>query len=152
MLRASFGLGHSEQLAVRNPVPAALYRLRNVVVRKRRGNAAWSAVIKENAHRPRQLHQQESAARRGCGRQIRALPEFAPASRRTIPMLAPDSRFSKTVATSLRVSLNTHAPLRLPGTLSTAGHRDQSRAAMFLPHLDLSIQASVSDLSVDARS
>src|SRR5450755_1771589 len=48
-------------------------------------------------------------------------------------ILAPDSRFSKTVDTGIRVSLNTHAPLRLPGTLSTAGHCDQSRAAMFLP-------------------
>src|ERR1700690_3683110 len=48
-------------------------------------------------------------------------------------MLEPASRFSKTVATGIRVLRNTHAPLRLPGTLSTAGHCDQSRAAMFLP-------------------
>src|SRR5579871_1258064 len=46
-------------------------------------------------------------------------------------MLAPTSRFSKTVATGMRVSLNTHAPLRLPGTLSTAGHCDQSKLAIF---------------------
>lgn len=37
---------------------------------------------------------------------------------------------SKTVATGMRVSRNTHAPLRLSGTLSTAGHWDQSRIAM----------------------
>src|SRR5271157_5472357 len=43
-------------------------------------------------------------------------------------MLEPTSRFSKTVATGIRVSRNTHAPLRLSGTLSTAGHCDQSRA------------------------
>src|SRR5260221_12517029 len=43
------------------------------------------------------------------------------------------SRFSKTVATGIRVSLNTHAPLTLPGMLSTAGHWDQSRIAMFVP-------------------
>ena len=34
-----------------------------------------------------------------------------------------------TVATGRRVPLNTQAPLTLPGMLSTAGHRDQSRAA-----------------------
>jgi hypothetical protein len=33
----------------------------------------------------------------------------------------------KTVETGIRVSLNTQAPLRLPGMLSTAGHCDQSR-------------------------
>src|ERR1700675_51971 len=48
-------------------------------------------------------------------------------------ILDPASRFSKTVATGTRVSRNTHAPLRLSGTLSTAGHCDQSRVAMFLP-------------------
>src|ERR1017187_2976665 len=45
-------------------------------------------------------------------------------------MLEPASRFSKTVATGIRVSLNTHAPLRLSGTLSTAVQFDQSRLAM----------------------
>jgi len=44
------------------------------------------------------------------------------------------------VATGVRVPLNTHAPLRLPGMLSTAGHCDQSRVAIllhrsFLPQL-----------------
>src|ERR1039457_368217 len=45
-------------------------------------------------------------------------------------ILEPASRFSKTVATGIRVSRNTHAPLRLSGTLSTAGHCDQSRLAI----------------------
>jgi hypothetical protein len=44
----------------------------------------------------------------------------------------PASRFSKTVATGIRVSRNTHAPLRLSAALSTAGHWDQSRLAIFL--------------------
>ena len=37
-------------------------------------------------------------------------------------------------------SLKTHAPLRLPGTLSTAGHCDQSRllAMIYAPSLRLS--------------
>src|SRR5947208_17163531 len=43
------------------------------------------------------------------------------------------SRFSMTVATGRRVPLNTQAPPTLPGTLSTAGHRDQSSAAMNRP-------------------
>ena len=37
-------------------------------------------------------------------------------------MVAPASRFSNTAETGIRVSLNTHAPPSLPGTLSTAGH------------------------------
>lgn len=45
---------------------------------------------------------------------------------------APTSRLSNTTETGIRVSRNTHAPLRLPGMLSTAAHRDQSRLAMFL--------------------
>src|ERR1700731_3571867 len=43
---------------------------------------------------------------------------------------APASRFSKMADTGIRVPFNTHAPLTLPGTLSTAEHCDQSRAAM----------------------
>src|SRR5258706_15823825 len=34
----------------------------------------------------------------------------------------------------MRVSLNTHAPLTLPGMLSTAEHWGQSRVAMFYSH------------------
>src|ERR1035438_481326 len=45
-------------------------------------------------------------------------------------MLEPASRFSKTVVTGIRVSRNTQAPLRLSGTLSTAGQFDQSRLAI----------------------
>jgi hypothetical protein len=46
---------------------------------------------------------------------------------------APASGLSKTTETGVRVSRNTYAPLRLPAMLSTAGHWDQSSAAMFLP-------------------
>lgn len=41
-------------------------------------------------------------------------------------MVIPSSRFSKTVATGIRVPRKTHAPLILPGSLSTARHCDQS--------------------------
>src|SRR6478736_5922528 len=47
-------------------------------------------------------------------------------------MLAPASRFSKIAETGIRVPRTTHAPLTLPGILSTAEHCDQSRTAMFL--------------------
>src|SRR4051794_26729005 len=50
-------------------------------------------------------------------------------------MLEPASRFSKTVATGIRVSRNTHSPLRLSGTLSTAWHCDQSRVAISSSYL-----------------
>jgi len=45
-------------------------------------------------------------------------------------MLAPAFRFSKMTETGMRVPLSTHAPLTFPGMLSTAGHCDQSSAAM----------------------
>src|SRR5882762_8241471 len=45
-------------------------------------------------------------------------------------MLAPALRFSKMTETGMRVPLSTHAPLTFPGMLSTAGHCDQSSAAM----------------------
>src|SRR5947208_1442999 len=53
--------------------------------------------------------------------------------------VAPASRFSNTAETGMRVSRNTHAPLSLPGTLSTARHWDQSRIAMFLPPFILNL-------------
>lgn len=45
-------------------------------------------------------------------------------------ILAPASRFSKTVATGMRVPGKTQAPLTFPGMLSTEGHLDQSSADM----------------------
>src|SRR5580658_5373134 len=45
-------------------------------------------------------------------------------------IFAPASRFSKMEDTGIRVPFKTHAPLSLPGTLSTAEHWDQSRAAI----------------------
>src|ERR1700693_866401 len=48
-------------------------------------------------------------------------------------IVAPASRFSKTVATGMRVPRNTQAPLTFSGELSTAGHRDQSSADMSPP-------------------
>src|SRR6266481_6249182 len=44
--------------------------------------------------------------------------------------LAPASRFSKMADTGILVPFRTHAPLTLPGMLSTAEHCDQSRVAI----------------------
>src|SRR6266849_5655559 len=52
----------------------------------------------------------------------------------TSSMLNPASRFSNRTFTGVRVPRSTHAPLTLPGMLSTAGHCDQSRVAIFLPY------------------
>jgi hypothetical protein len=47
----------------------------------------------------------------------------------------PGFEVSKIAATGIRVPFKTHAPLNLPGMLSTAAHSDQSRAAITPPHL-----------------
>src|SRR5271168_5113057 len=47
----------------------------------------------------------------------------------------PGLKIFDTMATGIRVSLNTHAPLTFPGMLSTAGHWDQSRIAIFVASL-----------------
>src|SRR5271157_2023036 len=69
-------------------------------------------------------------------------------------MVAPASRFSNTADTGIRVSRNTHAPLSLPGTLSTAGHWDQSRVAMFftLPFLSTTVRRRRHALDDGARA
>src|SRR6266852_2929456 len=52
----------------------------------------------------------------------------------------------------MRVVLNTHAPLTLPGTLSTAGHLDQSRAAMFLPSFSLHVSPALDQQGICFQS
>ena len=55
-------------------------------------------------------------------------------------MLAPASRFSKTVATGMLVPPKTQAPHTLPGMLSTSGHCDQSSGILLsLDYLSLSL-------------
>src|ERR1043166_3739997 len=58
-----------------------------------------------------------------------------------LSIFAPASRLSKIADTGIRVPFNTHAPLTLPGILSTAGHCDQSRFAMaWAPILSIALQ------------
>jgi hypothetical protein len=53
----------------------------------------------------------------------------------TSAIVAPASRFSKTVFAGILVPRKSHAPLTLPGMLSTAGHWDQSRVAILFAFL-----------------
>src|SRR5262245_61944365 len=96
-------------------------------------------MIKQDEHGPSLSRAAASGDDRGFGRQTlehrqsdRALGENQSL---ISSIVAPASRFSNTRETGMRVPLNTQAPLALPGMLSTAEHCDQSRAAMFLPHV-----------------
>ena len=55
------------------------------------------------------------------------------------------SKFSKTTDTGRLVFLKTHAPLSLSGTLSTAGHWDQSRVAAIFPVLPIKVTSGSID-------
>lgn len=66
---------HFQQNAVRNPVPAAFYRLRDLVPHQHFRNPAWGAVVKEYAHQSRCLTQQKPEAHQGYAPQIRVRPE-----------------------------------------------------------------------------
>ena len=66
-----------------------------------------------------------------CGSLDNSQPRVRPPPNISV-VLARVSGFPKTVATGLRLSLSTQAPLRLPGMLSTAGHCDQSKGAAII--------------------
>src|SRR2546425_10090204 len=60
-------------------------------------------------------------------RTVKACSRVTPGNHsRNWSTVAPPSRFSKSACTGTRVPLNTHAPLTLPGTRSTAAHFVQS--------------------------
>jgi len=131
----------ASKAAVRQRIPSPVFGLCDNVVRKEPGNAARRYMIKENEH-PRG----EFAAGAGTGSRLRAAnSSTALICSRVMSncsmissTVAPASRFSNTADTGIRVSRNTHAPPSLPGTLSTAGHWDQSRVAIFSTLLFLS--------------
>jgi hypothetical protein len=64
---------------------------------------------------------------------------------------APSSKLSNTTATGIRVFRNTAAPLRLPRTLSTPGHCDQSSFAIFVPFLSSYLVPPDVDRSIAVR-
>src|SRR6202021_2235041 len=113
---ASF-LSNGQQVAVAERIPSPVFGFRNCMTCEKRNKWRWLTVIKQNAHR---------------AKLVNVLHGRADSSNHSVisSMVAPASRFSNTADTGIWVSLNTHAPLSLPGTLSTAGHCDQSRVAM----------------------
>src|SRR3954470_3841263 len=116
------------QFGVLQRVPSTSPRLFDGVIGERRGNTSRSPIVEENAHQRRaagasRFRAANSSTALTCSR-VRGNCSITSSS------VIPSSRFSKTTATGVRVPLNTQAPLTLPGTLSTAEHSDQSRAAM----------------------
>jgi hypothetical protein len=105
-LEASFG--RPQQIAVFQIGPAQLERGGNFVGCKRTAQRCGRALIEEDG------------TAKVCSR---ATPGNHSRNWSTV---APPSRFSKSAETGTRVPLNTHAPLTLPGTRSTAEHWVQS--------------------------
>src|SRR5579863_2535128 len=109
-------------------MPANLARISNFVTGQTSSNRLWGAIVEQNLH--------ELAvgnfARLWLAKWMTAFTSSAVTSKTSVISLSdmPASRFSKTVCTGIRVPLKTHAPLTLPGMLSTAGHWDQSRLAI----------------------
>src|SRR4030095_9311427 len=127
-----------QQFAVLQRVPSTSPRLLDGVIGERRGNTSRGPIVEENAHQrwaagASRLRAANSSTALTCSRVTGNCSI-------TSSMVIPSSRFSKTTATGVRVPLNTQAPLTLPGTLSTAGHSDQSRAAMHRPPSDSSLR------------
>jgi len=131
-IKSSF-LRNSQQFAVAERVPSAVFGLGDGMTSKEWNKRHRRAVVKQYAYRPRLMYGFHGHGGLG-GSRLRAANSSTAAicSRVTSnhsmisSMFAPASRFSNTADTGMRVSLNTQAPLSLPGTLSTAGHCDQS--------------------------
>ena len=67
-------------------------------------------------------------------RTVKACSRVTPGNHsRNYSTVAPPSRFSNRARTGTRVPVNTHAPLTLPGTRSTAEHFVQSNMRQTLP-------------------
>ena len=124
---ALFGAG--TQVAVAQRIPSPVFRLRDCVAGQGPRDALRRHMVKENEH-----------SRRGGDRRVEApggeLKHGVDLFPRNIELLndlvyaGSSFEVSNTADTGMRVFLNTHAPLSRPGTLSTAGHWDQSRVAM----------------------
>src|SRR5690348_604605 len=119
--------GCFQQFTVVQCVPSKIFCILDCMSCEKRGQRRGSTLVEKNQHQRRtgtsRLRAAKSSTAMTCSR-------VTPNHSMMFSMVAPDSRFSKTVATGMRVPRNTHAPLTLPGTLSTAGHCDQSIAAI----------------------
>src|SRR5262249_29779824 len=117
-----------EQLAVLEPVPAVRPCLFNGVILKSRGDTSAACRCRKE----RAQAQETGASRLRAANSSTALTWSLVTGNcsSTSSMVIPSSRFSKPIATGVRVPLNPQAPLTLPGMLSTAGQRDQSSDAI----------------------
>jgi len=75
----------SEQFAIAELVPAALYRFYDGVTWKKPGNAGRGHVIKEDEHRPAGQIVAKAGARQGSARQIQAPSQSVAATNGTTP-------------------------------------------------------------------
>jgi len=105
-----------------------LTRIGNLMTAEAASDWLRRAVVKQDFHEPRV----SVFAMLSLVKWMAALTSAGVTSKTSVISSTdiPASRLSKTICTGMRVPLNTHAPLTLPGTLSTAGHCDQSRLAI----------------------
>lgn len=115
-----------QQAAISKAFPAKVPRKCNGMAGQAPPQRPRRPLIEENPHRSAnegglsRLRLANSMTSSTCVRST-------PANQSTMSSIfAPASRFSKMVMTGMRLPFRTHAPLTLPGTLSTAGHCDRS--------------------------
>jgi hypothetical protein len=101
----------SREFSVAQRIPTKVFRLFDCMVSEKRAEWSRSAVGEENEHLAARLSFQ---ATRG---KVQHRSDLIPGQ-------------VEPLGDIFRVPRKTHAPLTFPGTLSTAGHSDQSRAAI----------------------
>jgi len=115
-----------KQLAILQRVPTELRCWPHHVASEKRPNRKGRSLIEHRRLRRRGL--QTASGKINYGYNLLAIQSVEPLE--DIVDIGATSKFSKIAATGIRVPRSTQAPLNLPGTLSTSGHCDQSRAAM----------------------
>src|ERR1700730_1688233 len=117
--------------AVLELVPTSLRGCLDRVSYQKGAHGYRSSLVEENKHQ--RVEAKGASSRLRAANSITALicSRSSPSNHsRMSLMFAPASKFSKMTETGIRVPRSTQAPLTFPGTLSTAGHCDQSRAGI----------------------
>ena len=112
--------GSVEKFPVPESVSATQTGLFDNVVRQSAGYASWLPVIEQNSHQRWRMG--VSRFRAANSSTVLTCSRVIGNCSTTSSMVIPPSKFSKTMATAVRVPVNTHAPLTLPGMRSTPGH------------------------------
>ncbi len=107
-----------EQFTVSKRVPTSGARFLDRMSLQGGSNSSRRSVIQKDAHQALA----ESRLRAANSRTARTCSRVTGNCSITSSMVNPSSRFSKMVTTGVRVPLNSHTPLTLPGMRSTAGH------------------------------